>query len=127
MNHRKLQALILRMVGTMEGFAFVSAVMPRSRMEMGHRWLGMGEVPQGAVVDFMIRQASFSYGLHGIAMWFIAADVVRYRPLVILTGFGYLAAGRAFFPIAASAGVCNQSCAKQVDAVLDRFEMSFDP
>ena len=105
MHPRKLQALVLRLVGTMEFFAFGSAVMPRSWMEMGHRWLGMGEMPQGAVVDFMIRQASFSYGLHGIALWFIAFDVVRYRPLVILSGIGYFLAGPAFYLIDAVAGM----------------------
>src|SRR5262245_58526198 len=105
MNPRKLQAIVLTMVGAVELLAFVSAAMPRSWMEEGHRWLGLGEMPEGAVVDFMIRQASFSYGLHGIALMLIATDVLRYRPLVILTGLGYLAAGPAFFLIDTSAGM----------------------
>jgi hypothetical protein len=46
-----------------------------------------------------MRQVSFTYGVHGVALWFIAVDVRRYRPLVILTVIGYLLAGPVFFVI----------------------------
>jgi hypothetical protein len=105
MDARRAQALVLRLVGAAEVLAFGAVVMPRAWMEAAHAGLGMGEMPQGAVVDFMIRQASFSYGLHGVALWFIAADVVRYRPLVLLTGAGYLLAGPVFAAIDFTAGI----------------------
>jgi len=53
-------------------------------------------MPKGPVFDSVMRQVSFTYGVHGVALWFIAADVGRYRPLVILTMVGYLLAGPVF-------------------------------
>jgi hypothetical protein len=34
---------------------------------------------------FMIRQASFTYGMHGISLWVLASDVARFRTLVSST------------------------------------------
>ncbi len=105
MNFRRAQAIVLRLVGLTEVLAFGAVVAPRAWMEAGHAWLGLGEMPRGAVVDFMIRQASFTYGVHGVALWFIAADVDRYRPLVLLTGAGYLLSGPVFALIDVTAGM----------------------
>jgi hypothetical protein len=96
MRYRRLQAWVLRLVGAVEVLAFGAVVMPRAWMESGHAWLGFPATPEGPVFDSVMRQVSFTYGLHGIALWFIAADVVRYRPLVILTAFGYLVTGPVF-------------------------------
>jgi hypothetical protein len=96
MNYRRLQAWILAAVGVVELFAFPSAVMPREWMQAGHAWLGMGEMPEGPVFEAVMRQVSFSYGLHGAALLLIASDVDRYRPLVILSAIGYLAYGLVF-------------------------------
>src|SRR5262245_57853065 len=91
-----LQAWLLRMVGGVEMLAFGAVFMPRDWMEAIHTAMGLPELPQGPVFDSVMRQVSFSYGLHGLALWFIAADVGRYRPLVILTAIGYLLAGPVF-------------------------------
>jgi hypothetical protein len=104
-SRQQLQAWVLRLVGLTEMFAFGAAVMPRVWMEDAHRSLGLGELPDSPVVNFIIRQTSFTYGLHGLALWLIAWDVVRYRPLVILTGIGYLLAGPAFFVIDYTSGM----------------------
>ena len=85
--------------------AFGAVVMPRAWMESGHALLGFPETPKGPVFDAVMRQVSFTYGLHGIGMWFIAADVVRYRPLVVLTALGYLLAGPVFILIDWTAGM----------------------
>jgi hypothetical protein len=105
MDRQRLQAWILRYVGTVEALAFGAVVMPRRWMEVTHEWLGLGTLPDAPVVNFILRQASFSYGLHGVALWFIAADVVRYRPLVLLTGWGYLVAGPVFMLIDWTSGM----------------------
>ena len=74
-------------------------------MADAHRRLGLGELPDTAVVESLFRQVSFTYGLHGVAMWFIAADVARYRPLIVLAGFGYLLTGPVFILIDRFAGL----------------------
>jgi hypothetical protein len=100
MNHyQQLQAALLRLAGAVEILAFVAVVMPRSWMEWSHVRLGMGQMPEGAVLMFLIRQASYVYGMHGIMLWVLASDVVRFRPLVIFTGISFLLAGPVFFII----------------------------
>ena len=87
------------MVGAVEMLAFGGVFLPRAWMEAIHAGMGLTEMPKGPVFDSVMRQVSFTYGVHGVALWFIAADVGRYRPLVILTAVGYLLAGPVFFAV----------------------------
>ena len=99
MNSRRILTWLLRLMGSVEILAFFAVFMPRSWMEVSHTWLGMGEMVSGPLIMFMIRQASFTYGMHGISLWVLASDVVRFRTLVILNGIAYLLAGPVFFLI----------------------------
>ena len=83
---------MLRLAGAVEILAFISVVMPRAWMEASHTWLGLGEMPGGPVLMFMIRQASYAYGMHGISLWVLATDVKRFRPLVIFNAVAFLLA-----------------------------------
>ena len=83
-------------VGLVEILAFGAVVMPLEWMNAGHEWLGLGDLSQAPAVEAVMRQVSFSYGLHGIALLLIATDVARYRPLVVLSSVGYLAYGAVF-------------------------------
>jgi hypothetical protein len=105
MTWRRLQAWVLRLVGAVEMLAFGAVFLPRDWMEAIHAGMGLPEMPKGPVFDSVMRQVSFTYGLHGVALWFIAADVGRYRPLVILTAIGYLLAGPVFIVIDLSNGM----------------------
>jgi hypothetical protein len=107
-NHtdaQRAQAWLLRLGGATEILAFFAVVMPRSWMAVAHAWLGLGEMPGGPVLIFLARQASFVYGMHGILLWIIASDVVRFRPLVIFTGISFLIAAPVFFIIDYTAGM----------------------
>ena len=99
MTNQTLQAWLLRIAGSFELLAFASVVMPRSWMEVTHEWLGLGEMPGGPVLMFLIRQASYAYGMHGVSLWLLAWDVTRFRPLVILTGVSFTLAAPVFFLI----------------------------
>jgi hypothetical protein len=96
MNARALLVLVLRIGAAVESLAFLGAFLPRSWMEAGYHYVGPGGMPPGPVFESVMRQVSFTYGLHALGLWLIASDVVRYRPFVILTGFCYLIAGPAF-------------------------------
>ena len=85
--------------------AFSAVIMPRASMEDMYYRLGFGELPDVPLVNSLLRQVSFTYGLHGIALWVIAWDVVRYRPLVIFTGIGYLLAGPVLIAIDYTSGM----------------------
>lgn len=79
--------------------------MPRSWMEVSHAWLGMGVMPGGPLIMFMIRQASYTYGMHGLSLWILASDVARFRPLIILNGIAFLLAAPVFFLIDFGSGM----------------------
>jgi hypothetical protein len=105
MNSQRLQSWLLRLAGAVEILAFVAVVMPRSWMEVSHAWLGMGEMPSGPLIMFMIRQASYTYGMHGVSLWVLASDVVRFRTLTLLNGIAYLLAAPVFFLIDFTSGM----------------------
>jgi hypothetical protein len=105
MTSRQFLAWFLRLAGAVEIFAFIAVFMPRSWMEVSHDWLGMGEMPDGPVLMFLIRQASYVYGFHGVSLLFLASDVVKFRKLIILNGISFLLAGPVFFWIDWTAGM----------------------
>lgn len=105
MNPQRILAWLLRLAGVTEILAFIAVVMPRSWMDISHTWLGMGVMPDGPLIMFMIRQASYVYGMHGVSLLVISSNVVRFRALVILNGIAYLLAGPIFFWIDYTTGV----------------------
>lgn len=105
MNKERIQKVLLRLAGAFEILAFIAVVMPRSWMEVSHEWLGLGLMPQGSVLMFLIRQASYTYGMHGISLWVLAMDVKRFRPVIILNGIAYLLAAPVFWAIDYSTGM----------------------
>jgi len=105
MNAQRLLAWAILLVGIVEILAFGAVVMPRAWMADAHRRLGLGEFPDTPVVETLMRQVSFTYALHGVAMCFIAMDVARYRPLVVLAAWGYLLTAPVFIVIDVSAGL----------------------
>jgi hypothetical protein len=74
-------------------------------MEVLHSWLGLGEMPSGPIIMFMIRQASYAYGMHGVSLWVMATDVRRFQPLIIFNGISFLLAAFVFALIDYSAGI----------------------
>jgi hypothetical protein len=105
MERRTLLAWLLRLAGAIEILAFFAVVMPRSWMEISHTWLGLGEMPSGPIIMFMIRQASYAYGMHGVSLFVLATNVNRFRLLVILNGVAFLLAGPIFFLIDHTSGM----------------------
>jgi hypothetical protein len=105
MNSRLLLIWLLRLAGVTEILAFIAVFMPRSWMEVSHAWLGMGEMVHGPLIMFMVRQASFTYGMHGISLLVLASDVERFRKLIILNGLAYLLAGPVFLWIDYTSGM----------------------
>jgi hypothetical protein len=99
MDFRFWQAAVLRIVGVLELLAFGAVVMPRASMAATHAWLGLSEMPEAPVFDSVMRQVSYCYTMHGIATLIVASDVVRFRPLVILSAIGYLLAAPLFLAI----------------------------
>ena len=102
---KPLLRLVLKLGGCVEVLAFFAVVMPRAWMESAHEWLGLGVMPPLPVLDYMIRGASFTFGLHGVLLWILARNLDRFKSIIIFTGASYVVAGPVFFAIEHSAGL----------------------
>ena len=85
----KVLVILLRIVGVPALFALVAVFMPVSWMAATHRWLGLGEMPTGPVVEYLARSLSASYAIMGVLCLVLAADLERYRPLVRFLGVAF--------------------------------------
>ena len=85
----KALVILLRFVGVGALFALVAVFMPVSWMAATHRWLGLGEMPTGPVVEYLARSLSAFYAVMGALCLVLAADLERYRPLVRFLGAAF--------------------------------------
>jgi hypothetical protein len=81
MTHRPL-GFLLRCGAVLTGSAFLAMFLPVEWMASTHRWLGLGEFPRAPIVDYLARSVAAFYGFHGVLLFLISTDVVRFRPLV---------------------------------------------
>ena len=86
-------ALFLRLVGTVAGLAALCAVMPLRWMDVIHRALGMGALPDRPIVEYLARSICAFYALVGGLLWMLSLDLVRYRPLVRRLGLAIIVFG----------------------------------
>ena len=73
---------LLRCGAVLTGSAFLAIFLPVEWMTSTHRWLGLGEFPRMPIVDYLARSVAALYGFHGVLLFMISTDVVRYRALV---------------------------------------------
>jgi hypothetical protein len=85
----KALVILLQLVGFSALFALVAVFMPSTWMAATHRWLGLGEMPTGPVVEYLARSLSVFYAVMGALCLVVAADLDRYRPLVRFLGVAF--------------------------------------
>lgn len=86
-------------------FALFPALMPLSWMAATHRWLGLGEMPTGPIVEYLARSLSVFYALVGAICMVMASDLERYRPLVRFFGVCLALLGVVFTGVDLAAGM----------------------
>ena len=101
----KVLVFLLRLVGVGSLFALVAVFMPSSWMAATHRWLGLGEMPTGPVVEYLARSVSALYAVYGALCLVVAADLGRYRPLVRFLGVAFALMSVAFLGVDLAAGM----------------------
>ena len=74
---------ILRLAGALMLLAWPAVFLPVDWMAATHRWLGLGEFPESALVDYLTRSISILYGIHGGLLLILANDLRRYRKVVV--------------------------------------------
>ncbi|MGD0899453.1 MAG: hypothetical protein ABR915_16580 [Thermoguttaceae bacterium] len=97
-RHETALVWLLRISAVVLLTALIPAVMPFVWMKDIHRWLGMGELPEGPIVGYLTRSLSAMYAMHGALILFVSLDARRYLPVVkclaflcVLFGMGMLA------------------------------------
>ena len=85
----KVLVVLLRFVGVTALFALVPMFMPISWIASTHRWLGLGEMPTGPVVEYLARSLSAFYAIMGALCLVLTTDLERYRPLVLFLGVAF--------------------------------------
>jgi hypothetical protein len=100
----------LRIIAVMQILTVGIVFVPLAWLDAWHAWLGLGTMPDDALLRFAIRGAAFAQAGIGVLMWVMATDVVRFRPLVIACGWIYLVGGPAFYWIETVAGMPQSFC-----------------
>jgi hypothetical protein len=78
--------VLLRLAGGLTLTAFLAMVMPADWMAATHHWMGLGEFPRTAVVDYLTRSVAALYGFHGALLLVVARDPVTHGPIVRFLG-----------------------------------------
>ena len=74
-------------------------------MAVAHNWLGMGEFPAAPLTDYLARSVSALYGFHGVLLFVIAGDPLRYERIVLYLGVTNIVFGLMLFAIDLHAGL----------------------
>ncbi len=100
-----LLVFLLRCGGVLLSSAFAAIFLPTSWMAASHGWLGLGEFPAGPLTDYLARSISGLYGFHGVLLFVVASDPVRYERIVLYLGLMNILFGVALLAIDLHAGM----------------------
>lgn len=103
-RERVLVAL-LRLSGAGLMLAFVAVLLPVDWMAATHPRLGLGEFPRTPIVDYLTRSIAALYGFHGVFVWIVARDHVRYRVFVLFAAIMNIVFGAMMIAIDLHAGM----------------------
>jgi hypothetical protein len=78
----KALVIILRVLGGIVLLALLAVIMPHSCMETTNRWLGLGELPDTAIVGYLTRSLSVMYAMHGALLVYLSCNVRRFAPVI---------------------------------------------
>lgn len=105
MRPERLLQLLLRALGLWDLLALGGVLMPNHSMAMVHAWLGMGDMPQAPVVEYLARSASLMYAQHAVVFLFLSSDVRRYLPLIAFMAWVAIVSGVAMLAIDLISGI----------------------
>lgn len=105
MSSQRGLVILLRALGVWDLLALGGVIMPDHCMATVHAWIGMGDLPQAPVVDYLARSASLMYAQHAVVFLFLSGDVQRYRPLISLMAVIAIVSGASTLAIDLHAGI----------------------
>lgn len=98
--------LLLRILGGICVLALIPLFVPRSWLDVGHRFLGLGEFPTAPIAEYLARSVSALCAFYGGLLLLLALDVrrfvsiIRYQAvaIMVLSAIGIFAGVRAGVP-----------------------------
>ena len=82
MNKLFVLTWLLRLHACVLLLALVPIIFPYSLMNWLHQLLGLGELHQAPITEYLTRSLSLVYALHGAVCLVLACDISRYLPLI---------------------------------------------
>jgi len=104
-NAQRYLCLVMRIIAAVSACAIMPVFMPHAWMDAIHRQLGLGQLPDMPVIEYLTRSVSVLYTLHAVVFWIAAGDVVRFRPIIGAIIAWFLAFGVLILGIDVAAGV----------------------
>ena len=80
----KWLAFVLRFECVILLSALVAVFLPHSVMDSLHAQMGLGELPDAPIVDYLTRSLSLIYASNAPLCGFVARDVRRYREIILV-------------------------------------------
>ena len=66
--------------------AFAAVFLPTRFMVASHASLGLGELPQEPIVEYLTRSVAVMYATRGLFVWLASTDTEKYAALIRLIG-----------------------------------------
>ncbi|KKL15280.1 hypothetical protein LCGC14_2507180 [marine sediment metagenome] len=104
-RYERLLKWLLRATGVACCLALPAVVMPRSWMDIGHQWLGMGPLPEGAIVEYLARSLSALYAFFGGLCLLVSFDIHRHSVTITFIGITHLVFAGVLLGIDLTAGL----------------------
>ena len=101
----KLLVVVLRISAAGLMLAFLAVLIPVDWMAATHPRLGLGEFPRTPIVDYLTRSIAALYGFHGVFVWIVSFDPVRYRLFVWFAAIMNIVFGAMMIAIDLHAGM----------------------
>ena len=105
MNKFTLLAWVLRLNAIVLMMALIPVLFPYSLMNSIHQWLGLGELPNTSITEYLTRSLSLVYALHGTVCLTLAMDVRKYLPLIQLIAIYHFVFGLIMLAIDLKSGL----------------------
>ena len=96
---------LLRLSAASTMIAFFAMLLPVDWMEVTHARIGLGEFPRIPIMQYLTRSIAALYGFHGVFVWIVSTDPVRYRPFVWFTAVMNIVFGAMMLAIDLYAGM----------------------
>ena len=105
MTAERVLKWFLRVGGVFVLLALIPVFAPTDWLAVCHERLGLGPLPKGAIVEYLMRSLSAFYAMYGGLLLVLAADPRRYSGVITYTAIASVAFGLAMICVDSRAGM----------------------